>query len=304
MMASLGGFLFPERVSAREGNLVREAVEGAVFIYAPATNPCAPAIPPAVPRKALRPLGSGFIIGLKPELAAADSVNTHEYRFLITAHHVIGNRHSIILRMNRTDKPEFACFAVRLITEGKSKNMFTGSRTEVDLAAIRLPDLPNTAPPLFDFSMIPDEDLLKKERVSEGTDIFTFGYLFGYSGKRQNFPVVRFGKIAKLSNEAWYHSNFPRNMDEQAYLVQLQIEPGLSGAPVILQSPRLRPDKDGTFHYQQVKPYVIGVVKGGLRSWVGGDQGIAAIEPSYNLRDLLKKVADQLAAGAPAESLR
>ena len=199
--------------------------------------------------------------------------------------------------MNRSDKPEFVCFAVRLIKEGKSKNVFTGNRTEVDLVAIRLPDLPNIAPAVFDFSMIMDEDLMKKERVSEGTDIFTFGYLFGYSGKKQNFTVVRFGKVARLSNEAWYHSDSPRNMDEQAYLVQLQSEPGLSGAPVILQSPQLRLDKDGTFHYQQVKPYIIGVVKGGLRSWVGGDQGIAAIEPSYNLRDLLKKVTDQLSGG-------
>jgi hypothetical protein len=301
MIASLGGFFSPDRVSAREGNLVREAVEGAVFIYDPATTPCAPVVSPTVPRKALRPLGSGFIIVLKPELAASTSVDSQAYLFLITAHHVIGNRDSIILRMNRSDRPEFACFDVRLIAEGKSKNVFTGSRTEVDLVAIRLPDLPNAAPALFDFSLILDEDLMKKEGVSEGTDIFTFGYLFGYPGNRQNFPVVRFGKVAKLSNEAWYHSDSPRNMDEQAYLVQLQSEPGLSGAPVILQSPQLRLDKDGAFHYQHVKPYVIGVVKGGLRSWVGGDQGIAAIEPSYNLRDLLKKVA---AAGVPAESQR
>jgi hypothetical protein len=145
---------------------------------------------------------------------------------------------------------------------------------------------------------------MSREKVSEGADIFTFGYLYGYAGNRQNFVVVRFGKVAKLSNEAWYHSDPPRNMDEQAYVVQLQSEPGMSGAPVILQSPQLRLDKDGTFYYQHVKPYVLGVLKGHLRSWVGGDQGIAVIEPSYNLRDLLKKVADQLKAGVPAESQR
>jgi hypothetical protein len=304
VIAALSGILFPERAYAQERNLAREAIEGAVYIYAPFTSPCAPVEDPIAPRKALRPLGSGFIVVLNPEREPAPIGRMQAYQFLITAHHVIDSLESIILRMNRPDKPEFVCFDVRLIAEGKNKNVFTGSRTEVDLVAIRLPDLPDTAPAIFDFSMILDEDLMKKERISEGTDIFTFGYLFGYPGKKQNFPVVRFGKVAKLSNEAWYHSDSPRNMDEQAYLVELQSEPGLSGAPVILQSPQLRLDKDGTFHYQHVKPYVIGVLKGGLRSWLGGDKGIAAIEPSYNLRDLLKKVAEQLAAGSPAESQR
>jgi hypothetical protein len=302
MTAFLCVFFPSDRVSAQEGNLAREAGEAAVFIYGPSTNPCAPVVPSPPPRKALRPLGSGFIIVLKPELSSASaSITTQGYPFLITAHHVIENRDSIILRMNLSDKPGFACYDVRLIEEGKNKNMFTSIRKEVDLVAIRLPDLPNTTPAVFDFSMILDEDLMKKERVSEGTDIFTFGHLFGYSGNTENFPVARFGKVAKLSNESWYHSDSPRNMDEQAYLVQLPSEPGLSGAPVILQSPQLRLDKDGTFHYQHVKPYIIGVIKGGLRSLVVGDQGMAAIEPSYNLRDLLKKIIDQLAAWAPAE---
>ena len=62
-------------------------------------------------------------------------------------------------------------------------------------------------------------------------------------------------------------------MDEQAYLAELQSERGLSGTPVMLRNPRLRLDRDGIYRYQQVKPYVIGVLKGGLRSWVGRGSG-------------------------------
>jgi hypothetical protein len=303
MTAALSSLFFPDRAMALEGNLMREAIEGAVYIYAPSTTPCASVASPVPPRKALRPIGSGFIVVLKPERGAAPvNGRAQGYPFLITAQHVIGNRDSIIIRMNRSDKPEFACFPYTLVTEGKDQNVFPSQRTEVDLIAIRLPDFPDTAFAVFDYSMIMDEDIMKKEGVSEGTDIFTVGYLFGYSGNRQNFSVVRFGKAALLSNEAWYQSDSPRNMREQAYLVELQSEHGLSGTPVMLQSPQLRLDKDGIYRHQRVKPYVIGVLKGGLRSWVGGDQGIAAIEPAHHLRELLKKIADQLtASGTPID---
>ncbi len=303
MAAALSGFFFPDRVPAQEGNLLREAIEGAVFIYDSSAAPCAPVVESVPPRKTLRPIGSGFIVVLKPypdAVSAGDRMQT--YPFLITAHHVIGNRDAIIVRMNRSDRPELVCFPVKLITEGKNQNVFASQRAEVDLIAIRLPDIHNTAFAEYNYSMIMDEDLMKKEGVCEGTDIFTVGYLFGYTGERQNLSVVRFGKVALLSHEAWYHSDSPRNMDEHAYLAELQSERGLSGTPVMLRNPRLRLDRDGIYRYQQVKPYVIGVLKGGLRSWVGGDQGMAAIEPAYHLRALLKRIADQLAAsGIPID---
>lgn len=41
-------------------------------------------------------------------------------------------------------------------------------------------------------------------------------------------------------------------------------------------------------------PYILGVNKGTLRSPLGGTQGIAAVEPGFRLRELLKKIADEL----------
>ena len=296
------GFLFAENVYGQERSLVRDAIESAVYIYASSTSPCESVVPPIPPRKALRPIGSGFIAVLKPQVSVSAGGSVQTYPFLITARHVIGDRDSVIIRMNRSDSPVFICVPVQLVTEGKEQNVFFSQRAEVDLIAIRLPEVPNAAYAAFDYSMILDEDLMKREGVSEGSDIFTVGYLFGYSGDQQNLSVVRFGKIALLSNEAWYQSDSPRNMFEQAYLAELQSERGLSGTPVMLRSPQLRLDNDGTYRYREVKPYVIGVVKGGLRSWVGGDQGITAIEPAYHLRQLLKKIAEQLAAsGVPID---
>lgn len=219
------------------------------------------------------------------------------YKFLITAQHVIGNQNSILIRLNRTDKPEFACYPVNLTRTGKDQNVFTSKEPRVDLIAINIPDFPNTNPTVFDYPLILDEELMKALEVQEGTDIFTVGYLFGYSGNKQNYPVAKFGKIAMLTSEVWYHSQPPRNMDEEAYLIELQNVPGLSGAPVMLQSPQFRIDKEGKFEYRRVEPRIVGVIKGLLKSPIGGTQGVAAIEPAYHLRELLKKIADTLKAG-------
>ncbi len=230
-LALLAASIFPSWnvVVAQEGSYVREALQGAIFIYDATSKPCDP--PP--PDTTLLPLGSGFIVGLaikgaKPPVPG----RTQMYKFLITAQHVL----------------------------------------------------------------ILDEELMKDQEVREGTDVFTVGYLFGYSGNRQNYPVAKFGKVAMLTNEVWYRSQPPRNMDEEAYLVELQNVPGLSGAPMMLQSPQFRIDKEGKFQFRRVTPLIVGVIKGLLRSPIGGTQGVAAIEPAYRLRELLKKIADELKA--------
>ena len=64
----------------------------------------------------------------------------------------------------------------------------------------------------------------------------------------------------------------------------------------MLLSPQIRVDKDGKLQYRRVTPLIIGVIKGLLRSPVGGTQGVAAIEPGYHLRNLLNKIADDLKA--------
>lgn len=277
----------------QEGSYVREALQGAIFIYPAASKPCDP--PP--PNTALLPLGSGFIVGLPLKGAKAQTTGrTEMYKFLVTAQHVVGNQDSLLVRLNRTDKPEFACHRVSLVRSGRDQNVFASKQQSVDLIAISIPDFPNTDPTVFDYSLILDEVLMKEQEVREGTDVFAVGYLFGYSGNKQNFPVAKFGKIAMLTNEVWYRSQPPRNLDEEAYLVELQNVPGLSGAPVMLQSPQFRIDKEGKFQYRRITPLIVGVIKGLLRSPTGGTQGVAAIEPAYHLRELLKKIADDLKA--------
>jgi hypothetical protein len=279
---------------AQDGSPVQKAAQCAIFIYDSSTTPCAPAPPGAT----LIPLGSGFIVGLaRKEVKPENNEKLMIYKFLVTAQHVISNRDSVIVRLNRTDIAEFACFPIKLVRNGKNRNVFTlPKHPEVDLIAVSIPDFPNTNPVIFDYSLILDDELMRKWDITVGTDVFTVGYLYGYSGEKQNFPVTKFGKVALLTDEAWYKSPQPRNFEEKAYLVEMQNVPGLSGAPIILQSPQYRIDQDDKFQYRKMPPAIIGVIKGALASPAGGSQGVAAIEPGSHLKEILKSIADELKA--------
>lgn len=298
---------------AQEADNIRNAVKSSIFIYPANTQPCAT----ANPEKPLIPAGSGFVVGL------AKKGGTLGWKFLVTAEHVIGNKSSVILRMNQQDNQAFTCYPLTLITSGPKQNVFRSIRPEADITAISIPDIPNTYPVVFDYSLLLDEQRINDWEIREGTDVFTVGYLFGYAGIKQNFPVTKFGKIALLTDELWYRS--PRNITitltkqqqeqvtkasgkvlpdmqlapgilEKGYIVELQNVPGLSGAPVILQSLQLRITEKNLLQHRRFDPFVLGVIKGLLPSPVGGSQGVAVVEPAQHLRELLRSIADDLNA--------
>ncbi len=275
----------PVVLEAQDADYIRQAAQGAIFVYDAGTKPCAP----PVAGQSLLPLGSGFVVGI-PMKSATDS-QWRGWKFLVTTHHVVGNRSSIILRLNQKDRQEFICYDLKLERDGQDQNIFASDRAAVDLVVISIPDIPNADPTVFDYSLILDERKMSELEIREGTDVFTVGYLYGYSGNKQNFPITKFGKVALLTQEGWYHSQ--RSRLEQAYLVELQNTPGLSGAPVMVQSPQFRVDHEGKFQFRRIPPFVVGVVKGLLVSPIG-PQGVAAIEPASHLRDLMKKIADGL----------
>jgi hypothetical protein len=296
----------------QDPNYLHKAAQSAVFVYDTSTQPCAP----PNPTRPISPIGSGFVVGLAQK---GNPPGTWKgWKFLVTCEHVIAGRSAVILRLNRIDSQEVVCFSLPLIRQGAEQNVFSSDGPGVDLVAINIPDIPNTDPVIFDYTLILDNQSMKELEVHEGTEVFAVGYLLGYSGLKQNYPVTKFGKVALLTEELWYLS--PRDqlekvkdkpaqqipaasgILEQAYLIELQNVPGLSGAPVLLQSPQFRVDEKNQFQFRRMPPYVFGILKGVLTSPLGGSQGVAAVEPASHLRDLLKRIADALKAkGAEVE---
>lgn len=304
-------------VQAQDDTL-KPVSQSIIFIYGSDTQPCEPPTPGKPP---LLPLGSGFVVGI-PEKGAAQPGLWKAWKFLATAQHVIGNRESVILRLNKKDSSGLVCHRLELSRSGNTQNVFAHKRLEVDLLLISIPDIPDTDPVVFDFSLIADDTVYKTWEVQEGTDVYTIGYLYGYSGQKQNFPVTKFGRVALLTDESWYRSDRPITIPltqeqrdelkkdtgnlftevhtppgtpEQAYLIELNNTPGLSGAPVMLKSPQFRVTgpAPGQLQFRKVEPLVIGVIKGLLLSPTGS-QGLAAIEPARHLKEMLSDLVGEL----------
>lgn len=267
---------------------LQRAAGSSIFIYDANSKPCE-APPPGL---TLLPLGSGFVIGIPLKSQPATPEVWRGWKFLITAKHVIGNRQSIILRLNLKDKPEFTCYPLSLTADEKARNVLPAP-SGIDLVAIVMPDIPDTDPTVVDESMLLDQEKMKGWNIGVGTEIFTVGYLFGYSGQKANFPVTKFGEISVVTDEKWYE-NPDSHLAEQGYVVEVPNAPGLSGAPILTHGFEF---DTNPFRYRELPPYVVGVVKGLMLVPVNGaliSQGVAIVEPAANLRALISQIATLL----------
>jgi hypothetical protein len=270
----------------------RLAINGAVFIYRTAPDPCAPMPPPTV----LLPLGSGFVVGIASTDATPQQWNG--WKFLVTAKHVLANQNSVIVRVNAVKGPMFICKTLDLHSSGAETNEVLGP-DGVDLVALALPNIDGADPTVVPIELLLDESQMKTLNIGPGTQVVTVGYLFGYSGEKANFPVIKFGHVSAVSDESWFY-DASTGLSEQGYVVDLPNAPGLSGAPVFSYGVDF--DMTAGFRYRELPPYVVGVVKDLLLAPVGQQQimisqGVAVIEPGPNLKVLMKKVSDELKAG-------
>jgi len=185
-----------------------EVKKSVVFIYAKPDD------------KDLLPRGTGFLVGVNIPS------NPDVMRFyLVTAKHVLedskgASRSKIWIRVNmRTGESNF----LELSLTGSNRPYFHPRDKNVDIAVISLPLDPKTV----DFLVLPDSLLVAKAELGqpefrEGADIFFTGMFVPYMGYRRNVPIVRFGRLAFVTDEL------------DLYLVEATSFGGNSGAPVFL----------------------------------------------------------------------
>jgi hypothetical protein len=279
-------------------NYLETAAEGSIFIFDGSTKPCDEQ-PPDNP---LVPMGSGFVAGIRDNSVQSKPGDWHGWKVLFTAGHVIHQISSIIVRINRaTPNTGFVCFTIPLVHDGKQRNVFTLKDEEAaDITGVLLPDVPGADPVVFAFPMLLDREDMAKADIKVGTNVFTVGYFFGYSGQKQNYPITKFGKISILTSERWYFNPDWKRFEE-AYVVELQNTPGLSGAPVMTYGMEFEP---GTIRQRILPPFVIGIVKGletvPVKTGFGIvliSQGVATLEPASHLKELLSLIAEGLRKG-------
>ena len=243
----------------------------------------------------LVPNGTAFFVGVKkPTEPTTFTV------YLITAKHVLYKPDTtefidkVHVRINKRGGGSEVS-TIPITVEGDNKNIFFHSDPSVDVVAI--PFLPDQT--RFDFKFLPDEFITTQEdydnlKIREGSDVFFTGLFTPYLGSEKNYPVVRFGRIALVTDEKieW------QGKQMSLYLIEAGSYGGNSGAPVFFyfgsdRTPgmltvgkpilKLAGVMQGTFRdAQEIK--IIETKKTPISV---SNMGIAAIVPAYKVHELL-----------------
>jgi hypothetical protein len=177
----------------------------------------------------LIPNGTSFFVGVK------NLTNPNVFAvYLVTAKHVLCKPKTndfydkVFVRLNKKEGGS-DIGPIPIKAEGEKKNVFTHNDPSVDLAVI--PFLPDQS--RYDFKFLPDDMITTKEtykslKIREGSDVFFAGLFMPHPGAEKNYPIVRFGHVALVTEEriAWQG----KLMD--LYLIEVGSYGGNSGAPV------------------------------------------------------------------------
>jgi hypothetical protein len=264
-----------------------------VFLYVNAEDVNAKA-------RGVAPYGTGFMVGVKSSTDA-----NKMYAYMVTAKHVLetGTENGdagtplkrIYVRLNRRDGQISKPLELDLRWNGQDRNVFVDDDPTVDIAVV--PIAPSEA--IFDYKVLPFEMVTSKKDISdlqigEGTDIFFAGLFSPYQGERRIFPIVRFGKVALLTDE---EVPWGKGQKTDLYLVDTGSFGGNSGSPVFFflgadRTPgaltlgfdiRLAGVMKGSF----LDHYPVALVQQSIRAYSAENMGIAAVVPAYRLREIL-----------------
>lgn len=238
--------------------------------------------------------GTGFFVGVKHAGNERFSV------YFVTAKHVLqdkdGNYLSeVILRLNKKGgDSQLIKFTLKDI------KIFEHPDKDVDIALFNC--LPDQS--IYDFKFIPDDliankDVITKNEIAEGDEVFFAGLFTSHIGQKKNQPIIRFGKVALVSDEKieWKEEGKPAKFMD-LLLLECQSFGGNSGSPVFFQLNPLR--KPGQISLGGPIVLLAGIMTG---SFLHGNQiqitdtvanlvslqnvGIAAVTPADKLHEIL-----------------
>lgn len=240
----------------------------------------------------IKPNGTGFFVGV------SDSTSQKIAVYFITAKHVLKKRNSfldnIYLRLNLRDSLS-QIGNIPLTINGVNKNVFTHSDETVDIVVIPV----NVDPSIFDHLWLPKEILSNRKtfkdlNIREGSDVFFTGMFTPFLGDKRIYPIVRFGRVALVTDEKIPWGNEMTNL----YLIESSSYGGNSGSPVFFY---LGADRgNGSIIVGSPGLKLAGIMKGyfGENSPIkiidtqktpvsDRNLGIAAVVPSYFLEEIL-----------------
>src|SRR5579863_9118097 len=139
--------------------------------------------------------------------------------------------------------------------------------------------------------MIATNEIIEREGIGIGDEIFMTGLFINHAGQNQNIPILRIGNIAMMARE-------PLDSGEEAILIEARSIGGLSGSPAFANISGVRRGKVHTGEDDCV--YLLGIVVG---HWEGGmevdiatqdhrvNRGIGIVVPATKILEVIQQDA-------------
>lgn len=230
--------------------------------------------------------GTAFLVGVQLEGTERSSI------YIITAKHVIDK-----IEEESTDKKVYLRINLKnggsqLISTAIDKWILHPQESNVDVAML------NWAPSQekFDYLALPveyagTEDVIKKENIGVGDDVFLVGLFASHFGSQRNLPIIRVGNIASMPEEKVYTEKFG---DIDAYLVEARSIGGLSGCPVFAYMGDMRKIGNTTKIGRKGLPlvYWLGLMHGHFalsETELQVNMGIAIVVPTWKILEVINQ---------------
>jgi hypothetical protein len=239
------------------------------------------------------PLGTGFIVAINE--------SSHTFNYLITTKHVIEDDNGVRLPRFHARLNHKTSDSVLITFELKgpmASQQFYHSDSSVDLVALAfLPPVGDLDILSLPLDMLASHEKIKAEGIREGDEMLFAGLFTPFIGRKRNYPIVRFGRLAMLPGERIPFGRDGKNrVDRDLLLMETFAFGGNSGAPVFyyLSGSRF----PGVFSGEGGE-LLAGVMMGyfGELNYIEevkisslaakGNMGIAAVIPAHLIRELL-----------------
>jgi hypothetical protein len=225
-----------------------EIKKAVTFVFAPTTQ-------------GLKAIGTGFFVSVPNETDP-----TKMFGYTVTAKHVLqvdpddpkkGLHPMIFLRVGNPagDADLLPIF----LTGPKATQVFTHGDHSVDIAVIAGAPRGKYDLKFIGSSMLATREHLSQGQIKEGDETFFLGLFSPFPGMKKNYPIVRFGRLALVTEEKipWKGEMLT------LYLMETQSFGGNSGAPVFFYPGLER--KPGTVVLGGPTLLLAGVMKGTFR---------------------------------------
>lgn len=247
----------------------------------------------------LRANGTAFFVGVPDE-----KNKERLFGYLVTAKHVLLDSQKryfseVFIRLN---KKMGGSDLLRISLSGQEAvPIYAHNDTTVDIAV--LPLLPSAE--TYQLKVLLEDMITTRERfaqvkIKEGDEVFFTGLFLPFFGVEKNYPIVRFGRVAMLTDELipWYDRVLGGYQMLELYLIESQSFGGNSGSPVFFYLGATR--EPGVISVGPPTLLLAGIMKGSFldakeiqfieRSPVPisiENVGIAAVVPAYYLYEIL-----------------